>query len=149
MDHKPNANKSDIRQCKTWLKQTIIGGMPAADEAEKLPMLFCLSGLGRGKSKTRENQTTKRILTCDGNQDDDEDASRGSRGTRVDGIARPSGFGCSFISPWPPFFPPISHSPSPSPHFSQFRCGGVKYLHLNCALSKIYAHLFVRLQRIF
>jgi len=63
---------------------------------------------------------------------------------RVDGIARPSGPGYSSITPT--HFPP--HNPLDSPTFPQFRCGGVKYLHLNCALSKIYAHLFVRLQRI-
>jgi len=51
-----------------------------------------------------------------------------------------------FIHHPPTHFPP--HNPLDSPTFPQFRCGGVKYLHLNCALSKIYAHLFVRLQRI-
>jgi len=40
MDHNPNANKSDIRQWKTWLKQTIMGGLPVADEAEKFPIFF-------------------------------------------------------------------------------------------------------------
>jgi len=52
MDHNPNANKSDIRQWKTWLKQTIMGGLPVADEAEKFPIFFLGDGVN---SKTTEN----------------------------------------------------------------------------------------------